>query len=88
MYFRQEGEGFVIGSYDHEPMAVEPEDILSHDEAPVMPSMAKWSESAFRTAMAAAGELLPALRGAALGRKVNGMFLFTPDAMPVLGESP
>ncbi len=88
MYFRQEREGFVIGSYDHEPLVVEPEDILSHEEAPVMPSMAEWSESAFRNAMVAAGELLPALRGAALDRKVNGMFVFTPDGMPVLGESP
>ena len=39
-------------------------------------------------AAAAAMAALAADRGAALGRKVNGMFLFTPDAMPVLGESP
>ena len=87
-YFRQHYRSYVIGSYDHEPMPVEPEDIQARDEAPEMPSMMPWSDSAFRKGMIAAGELLPALRGAELVRKVNGMFIFTPDAMPVLGESP
>ena len=88
MYFRQEGESYILGSYDHEPMPLEPEDILSHADAPVMPSMMPWSESAFHKGMISAAEVLPALRDIELTNKVNGMFIFTPDGMPVLGEAP
>ena len=88
MYFRREYDAYVIGSYDHEPLLLEPEDIWSHAEAPEMPSMMPWSESAFRKGMISAGDFIPALQDAELVQKVNGMFVFTPDGMPVLGESP
>ncbi len=88
MYFRQEYDAYVIGSYDHEPLLLEPEDIWSHADATEMPSMMPWSDSAFRKGMISAGEFIPALQDAELVRKVNGMFVFTPDGMPVLGESP
>ena len=88
MYFRQDYDAYVIGSYDHEPLLLEPEDIWSHADAPEMPSMMPWSESAFRKGMISAGEFMPALQDAELVQKVNGMFVFTPDGMPVLGESP
>ena len=87
-YFRQHHRSYIIGSYDHEPMLVEPGDIGSPHGAQEMPSMMPWSDSAFRRGMIAAAELLPALRGVKLTRKVNGMFIFTPDGMPVLGEAP
>ena len=87
-YFRQHHRSYIIGSYDHEPMLVDPADIGSPDCAQEMPSMMPWSDSAFRRGMIAAGELLPALREVKLDRKVNGMFIFTPDGMPVLGEAP
>ncbi len=87
-YFRQHHRSYIIGSYDHEPMLVEPEDIRSRDEAPEMPSTMPWSDSAFRKGRIAAGELFPSLRKAELVRKVNGMFIFTADGMPVLGEAP
>ena len=88
MYFRQDFDAYVIGSYDHEPLLLEPEDIWSHAEATEMPSMMPWSESAFRKGMISAGEFIPALQDAELVQKVNGMFVFTPDGMPVIGESP
>ena len=88
MYFRQDYDAYVIGSYDHEPLLLEPEDIWSHADAPEMPSMMPWSDSAFRKGMISTGEFMPALQDAELVRKVNGMFVFTPDGMPVLGESP
>ena len=82
MYFRQEYDAYVIGSYDHEPLLLEPEDVWSHAEAPEMPSMMPWSESAFRKGMISAGDFIPALQDAELVQKVNGMFVFTPDGMP------
>ncbi len=88
IYCRQEGEAYLVGSYDHEPVRVAPENIDSREQAPEMPSMRPWSAAAFREGMISASELLPALGQATLSRKVNGLLLFTPDGMPVLGEAP
>ena len=88
MYFRQEGKSYIIGSYDHEPLLVNPDNILSHEAAPIMPSLMEWSDDAFVNAVISTGEILPPLKDLELTGKVNGMFSFTPDGMPVLGESP
>ena len=87
MYFRQHADGYGVGSYQHEPMLVEPDDILSPEAAPVMPSIRPYTPQHFEKAWASAVELLPALRGADLVYKINGMFSFTPDGLPVFGES-
>ena len=88
MYVRQVGESYGIGSYNHEPLLVDANEILSHDEAPIAPAETEFTPEHFEKAMTAAGELLPALKGAGLTRKFNGMFSFTPDGFPILGESP
>ena len=88
MYFRQVGESLGIGSYRHEPLLVESEDILSLEEAPIAPAEMAFTPEHFEPAMNAARELLPGVRGAGLTRKFNGMFSFTTDGFPVLGESP
>ena len=88
MYFRQVGESYGIGSYNHEPLLVEADDILSHEDAPIAPAEVEFTPSHFETAMASAGELLPALKGVGLTRKFNGMFSFTQDGFPILGEAP
>lgn len=88
MYFRQVGDCYGIGSYNHEPLLVESSEILSHDEAPVAPAETEFTPEHFEKAMTSAGELLPALKGVGLTRKFNGMFSFTPDGFPILGESP
>ena len=88
MYFRQWDDAYAIGSYQHEPMLTDPDDILSHADADEMPSMTPWTPHHFEKALVSAGELLPALKGVGLARKVNGMLSFTPDGFPVVGESP
>ena len=88
VYFRQEGDCFGIGSYQHEPLLVDANDLLDYDKAPVSPSEMPFTPSHFEKAMAAAGEVLPCLNGAQLTRKFNGIFSFTTDGFPVLGESP
>ena len=88
MYFRQEGESYGIGSYNHEPLLVEASDILPIDEAPIAPAETEFTPEHFEKAMTAAGELLPDLEGVGLTRKFNGMFSFTQDGFPILGESP
>ena len=88
MYFRQVGEAIGIGSYRHEPLVVEADDILDHGEAPIAPAEMPFTPDHFERGMAAAREVLPSLEGAGLTRKFNGLFSFTTDGFPVLGESP
>ena len=88
MYFRQVGEAIGIGSYLHEPLVVEADDILDHEEAPIAPAEMSFTPEHFESGMAAAREVLPSLEGAGLTRKFNGLFSFTTDGFPVLGESP
>jgi glycine cleavage system aminomethyltransferase T/glycine/D-amino acid oxidase-like deaminating enzyme len=88
MYFRQHADCYGIGSYKHEPRLVEATEILSPDEAPEMPSLREFTPGDFEVAHAAAVELLPPLQGADFTYKINGMFSFTTDGNPVLGEAP
>ncbi|MGF1513693.1 MAG: FAD-dependent oxidoreductase [Elainellaceae cyanobacterium] len=87
MYFRQHHDGWGIGSYQHEPLLVDPDNILPYAEAPVMPSVKPFTEEHFVPAWESTKELFPALANAELTYKINGMFSFTPDAGSVIGES-
>ena len=88
MYLRQHGETYGIGSYQHEPLLVDSEDILDHEDAPASPTEMAFTPSHFERARLSAGEVMPALNGAELDYGFNGMFSFTTDGFPVLGESP
>lgn len=87
MYFRQHGDCWGIGSYQHEPLLVDPDNILPYAEAPVMPSVKPFTEEHFEAAWESTKELFPALEGAELTYKINGMFSFTPDSGSIIGES-
>ena len=86
-YFRQIGDAIGIGSYRHAPLLVDADDILSHAEAPVAPAEMPFTPTHFEASMAAARELLPGLQNVGLRRQFNGLFSFTMDGFPVLGES-
>jgi glycine cleavage system aminomethyltransferase T/glycine/D-amino acid oxidase-like deaminating enzyme len=109
MYFRQHADRYGIGSYQHEPLLVDPEDI-ANSGAPLSPpegaepgagpgslwpadagvlghAVRDFTPSHFMPAWESAVQLLPSLRGAALSESINGMFSFTPDGMPIMGES-
>ena len=88
MYFRQEGECYGIGSYQHEPLLVDAGDIPAHGETSTPPAEMPFTPHHFAKGLAAAGEVLPCLKGAGLTRRFNGLFSFTTDGFPVLGESP
>ena len=87
MYFRQHADCYGIGSYQHEPLLVEADQIRRHDESPMMPSLMDFTPEHFAQPWADAVELLPALRDAELTYKINGMFSFTPDGLPLMGET-
>ena len=88
MYFRQVGESIGIGSYQHEPLLLDAEEILDHKDAPIAPAEMPFALTHFEAAMASAAELLPSLQDVGLTRRLNGIFSFTNDGFPVLGESP
>ncbi len=87
MYFRQQADRYGIGSYNHEPLLVRPDDLVSPDKAKLSPSIMEFTPEHFSAAREAADELLPALRRAGLDYRINGLFSFTPDGLPLLGES-
>ena len=88
MYFRQVGESVGIGSYLHQPLLVESDDIPDQGQAPIAPAEMPFTPEHFESAMEAAREVMPSLEGAGLTRRFNGLFSFTNDGFPVLGESP
>jgi glycine cleavage system aminomethyltransferase T/glycine/D-amino acid oxidase-like deaminating enzyme len=79
MYFRQHLDAYGIGSYQHDPVLADPWSLgklAMHDFTP----------NHFESAWNSTTELLPPLKGKALTTKFNGMFSFTIDGMPVMGE--
>ncbi len=86
MYFRQHGEGYGVGSYAHEPILTAAADIRPHAEGAAMPSLMPWTPEDFRQPWLDAQELLPALRDVEIVDALNGMFSFTPDGLPLIGE--
>ncbi len=80
MYFRQHADCYGFGSYRHEPMPVDPDAIPS-------PAVMPFTPEHFGVAQAAAFELIPALRRAELPYRINGLFSFTADGFPLLGEA-
>ncbi|MFF7190372.1 FAD-dependent oxidoreductase [Streptomyces sp. NPDC008222] len=88
LYYRDRFDGLGIGYYGHRPMPVSADDILSVDEAEEMPSVLKFTEGDFEDAWTETRSLLPATREAKIEEGINGLFSFTTDGYPLLGESP
>ncbi|MFF5987782.1 GcvT family protein [Prauserella flavalba] len=88
LYFREHVDRLGIGAYGHRPMPVDPADIADPRTATGMPSELEFTPEDFEESWAAAGELLPVLRDAKPEEGINGLFSFTPDGMPLLGEHP
>jgi glycine cleavage system aminomethyltransferase T/glycine/D-amino acid oxidase-like deaminating enzyme len=87
LYFRQRRDGYAVGSYQHEPVLIAPDAIRRHDESGDMPASRPFDHATFQPALADAIALLPTLAGVEFVDALNGMFSFTPDGFPLLGES-
>ncbi len=88
LYYRESFDRLGIGYYGHRPMPVHAEDIPSVYTAEVMPSVLAFTPADFDEAWKQTQELLPLTRSAAVAEGINGLFSFTTDNMPLLGESP
>jgi glycine cleavage system aminomethyltransferase T len=91
MYERQAGGDLEIGSYAHQPILYDPEDIPPIERAALSPTEFPFTQADFEVQMQHALELMPEIVGdEKVGVKyaINGILSLTPDGMPVLGESP
>ncbi|GAP54428.1 sarcosine dehydrogenase, mitochondrial [Arthrobacter sp. Hiyo6] len=92
LYFREHGDRIGIGSYAHRPLPVDmaqlprvgAEEMSDHR----MPSRLDFTMEDFLPSWEDSKDLLPALRGAQIEDGFNGIFSFTPDGGPLMGESP
>ncbi|MEV0603809.1 FAD-dependent oxidoreductase [Streptomyces sp. NPDC050315] len=87
LYYREHTDRIGIGSYAHRPMPVDPAAVPAFDDAPIMPSSLPFTEEDFAPSWEDSVGLLPALGASRVEEGFNGVFSFTPDGMPVLGES-
>ena len=81
LYFRQHFDCYGIGNYRHLPLMVDP---YALGKTAMLPFTPEHYEAAWR----AATELIPGLRGTTLTTAFNGMFAFSVDGYPIIGESP
>jgi glycine cleavage system aminomethyltransferase T/glycine/D-amino acid oxidase-like deaminating enzyme len=92
LYFREHGDRMGIGSYAHRPMPVDlrtlPEVESGQMSERRMPSRLEFTEEDFRPSWEDSRALLPALRHARIEDGFNGIFSFTPDGAPLLGQAP
>jgi glycine cleavage system T protein len=87
MYFRQHADSYGIGSYQHEPLLIDPETLGRPGDGPRMPSLRPFTLEHFARAQASVLEIFPCFRGVDLPYRINGMFSFTPDGNPLIGEA-
>ena len=87
LYYRERGDRLGIGYYGHRPMPIDADDIVSVADAEVMPSVLTFTPDDFAPGWADAAALLPALRDATIDEAINGLFSFTTDNVPLLGET-
>ena len=61
---------------------------LTLESAPIAPAEMPFTSRHFEAALEAASDVMPSLKGIELTRKFNGLFSFTTDSFPILGEAP
>ncbi|MCA4133889.1 FAD-dependent oxidoreductase [Arthrobacter sp. M4] len=92
LYYREHGDRIGIGSYAHRPMPVDmdtlPRFSANQMSEHSMPSRLDFTASDFLPSWQDSQDLLPALRGAHVEDGFNGIFSFTPDGGPLVGEAP
>ena len=86
LYFRQRGQSLAIGWYGHRPLTMRAEDILPCGLTELMPSQVPFTPEDWNGAMEGATEVIPSLKGTNIAESMNGLFSFTVDNFPLMGE--
>jgi glycine cleavage system T protein len=84
VYFRQDGQGLVVGGYERNPVAFDVDAIPDNAN----PTVHAFDDARFAGLMEASKERIPSLHNVALTKRVNGLESFTPDGEFILGEAP
>ncbi|KAJ6017678.1 NAD dehydrogenase [Penicillium sp. IBT 35674x] len=91
LYYREHGEQYGIGYYGHRPMPVVAGSLgltPKHVDEKNMPSRLEFTKEDFDPAWKESQKLLPALRDTQIEDGFNGVFSFTPDGGPIIGQAP
>lgn len=86
LYVRDHGDRVGIGSFNHRTLPVAVTDLDAHPDAAGL--VFPFTSEDFVEPWELACALMPALRGARLTQSFNGVFAFTPDGYPLMGEHP
>ncbi len=87
-YERQTGGSMEVGSYAHRPIFHHPDTIPSIEESRLSPTELPLTMDDFDPQLEQAVELMPMLGDAEIKYGINGLLSLTPDAMPLVGETP
>ncbi len=87
-YERQTGGSMEVGSYAHRPIFHHPDTIPSIEESRLSPTELPLTMDDFDPQLEQAMELMPFLGDAEIKYGINGLLSLTPDAMPLVGETP
>ena len=87
-YERQTGGSMEVGSYAHRPIFHHPDTIPSIEQARLSPTELPLTMDDFDPQLEQAMELMPFLGDAEIKYGINGLLSLTPDAMPLVGETP
>ncbi|MBX0324448.1 FAD-dependent oxidoreductase [Halomicroarcula sp. F13] len=95
MYYRNHGDAYGIGSYNHEPIVPDPQELGGNDPDGEQGSVHEFTDYHMNTAThpdrpdkaprQASDELIPATKDKKLEHKYNGMFAESPNGLPVMG---
>ncbi|KAH7399722.1 Dimethylglycine oxidase [Cadophora sp. MPI-SDFR-AT-0126] len=91
LYYREHGDQYGIGYYGHKPMPIVAGSLgltPKHVDEKNMPSRVEFTPEDFETAWMESRKLLPALEGTEVADGFNGIFSFTPDGGPLVGQAP
>ncbi|KAK5626483.1 hypothetical protein RRF57_002198 [Xylaria bambusicola] len=91
LYYREHGTQYGIGYYGHRPMPVVAASLgatPSKVDEKNMPSRLEFSTEDFAPAWKLSQEILPALQKCEIADGFDGIFSFTPDGGPLVGQAP
>ncbi|KAI2633496.1 Dimethylglycine oxidase [Xylaria nigripes] len=91
LYYREHGMQYGIGYYGHIPMRVALGDLgltSEHVDEKNMPSRCDFDSEMFAPAWELSREILPALQKCKIEDGFGGIFSFTPDGGPLVGQAP
>ena len=87
LYYRQRGDVYGIGSYDHDSLPIDVPELERGSLGHQVAQGAVHARSTSRARCASSQALVPAVHEAGIAESFNGHFAFTIDGNPLLGPS-